>query len=109
VSTVIVGPEMEIPEQAQLNEPECHGINCLTDGVWYSRKKGSIGSAVPRHRSPHRPPAWTIRPLIKTGWLDRGQAALLIVGNPFVAEEVLRARWSVTRYLGTPNLDGERP
>jgi hypothetical protein len=26
VSTFIVGPEMEIPEQAQLNGPECHGI-----------------------------------------------------------------------------------
>lgn len=26
VSTFIVGPEMEIPEQAQLNGPACHGI-----------------------------------------------------------------------------------
>jgi hypothetical protein len=26
VSTFIVGPDMEIPEQAQLNGPACHGI-----------------------------------------------------------------------------------
>ncbi|NUT35332.1 MAG: hypothetical protein HOV79_19945 [Hamadaea sp.] len=35
VSTYIVGPEMEIPQQAQFNGPACHGVTNV--GVFFQR------------------------------------------------------------------------